>query len=79
MYYYEPCMYYLLYVHVLKNIKNGSHGTVYIFKNYFATVFSVSVTINCGSQCYVSFYIDKIHVDLNDILESIWIPFIVKN
>ena len=23
-------------------IKNGSHGTIYTFKNYFATVFSVS-------------------------------------
>ena len=28
-------------VHVLKNIKNGSHDTIYTFKNYFATVFSV--------------------------------------
>ena len=28
-------------VHVLKNIKNRSHGTIYIFKNYFVTVFSV--------------------------------------
>ena len=28
-------------VHVLKNIKNRSHDTIYIFKNYFATVFSV--------------------------------------
>ena len=24
-----------------KNIKNESHGTIYIFKNYFATMFSV--------------------------------------
>ena len=24
-----------------KNIKNESHGTIYTFKNYFATVFSV--------------------------------------
>ena len=24
-----------------KNIKNGSHGTIHTFKNYFATVFSV--------------------------------------
>ena len=23
-------------VHALKNIKNGSHGTIHIFKNYFA-------------------------------------------
>ena len=28
-------------VHVLKNIKNESHDTIYTFKNYFATVFSV--------------------------------------
>ena len=27
-------------------IKNWSHNTIYIFKNYFATVFSVSVKIN---------------------------------
>ena len=27
-------------------IKNGSHDTIHIFKNYFATVFSVSVTIS---------------------------------
>ena len=28
-------------VHVLKNIKNGSHDTIYTFKNCFATMFSV--------------------------------------
>ena len=28
-------------VHVLKNIKNESHNTIYPFKNYFATMFSV--------------------------------------
>ena len=28
-------------VYVLKNIKNGSHNTIYTFKYYFATVFSV--------------------------------------
>ena len=40
-------------VYILKNIKNGSHGTIHTFKNYFATVlsvfsfqFSVSATIN---------------------------------
>ena len=27
--------------HTFKNIKNGSHDTIHIFKNYFATVFSV--------------------------------------
>ena len=24
-----------------KNIKQGSHGIIYTFKNYFATVFSI--------------------------------------
>ena len=28
-------------VTLLKNIKNGSHGTIYTFKNYFTTVFLV--------------------------------------
>ena len=28
-------------VHTLKNIKNGSHGSIHTFKNYFATVLSV--------------------------------------
>ena len=28
-------------VYTLKNIKNGSHGTIHIFKNYFVTVISV--------------------------------------
>ena len=35
------CMNSTCTVHVFKNIKNGSHGTIYTFKNYFATVFSV--------------------------------------
>ena len=30
-----------------KYIKNGSHSTIHTFKNYFATVFSVLVKINC--------------------------------
>ena len=40
-------------VHALKNIKNGSHGTIHTFKIYFATVlsvfsfqFSISATIS---------------------------------
>ena len=28
-------------VYILKNIKNESYGTIYTFKNYFTTVFSV--------------------------------------
>ena len=31
----------LFIVYTLKNIKNRSHDTIYTFKNYFATVFSV--------------------------------------
>ena len=32
-------------------IKNGSHDTIHIFKNYFATIFSVFGKIN-GIQIY---------------------------
>ena len=28
-------------VHVIKNIKNGSHSTIHTFKNYFVVVLSV--------------------------------------
>ena len=28
-------------VHTFKNIKNKSHGTIYIFKNYFITIFLI--------------------------------------
>ena len=28
-------------IHVLKNIKNGSYGTIYTFKNYFTIILSV--------------------------------------
>ena len=35
-------VYHCLYtVYILKNIKNGSHGIINTFKNYFATVLSV--------------------------------------
>ena len=34
-------MYWTYTIHVFKNIKKWSHGTIHIFKNYFATVFSV--------------------------------------
>ena len=45
-----------------KNIKTGSHGTIYIFKNYFAIVFSVFSKISCiqmdpnHSFWFISFY-----------------------
>ena len=35
-------------------IKNGSYGTIYTFKNYFATMFSVLIKIS-GIQTQVSF------------------------
>ena len=34
-------------VHKLKNIKNKFYGTIYTFKIYFATLFSVSTKIIC--------------------------------
>ena len=40
-YCYEQCIHCAYTVHVLKNIKNRSHDTIYTFKYYFATVFSV--------------------------------------
>ena len=36
-------MYYLW----VKNIKNGSHSTIHIYKNYFVTIFLVSAKISC--------------------------------
>ena len=34
-------------VYVFKNIKNWFYGTIHIFKNYFTTVFLISVKISC--------------------------------
>ena len=39
--FYALFTHYAYTVHVLKNIKNRSHDTIYTFKYYFATVFSV--------------------------------------
>ena len=36
-------------VYILKNIKNGSHGIIHTFKNYFATVLSV-FNFQCQQQ-----------------------------
>ena len=38
-----PFFFFLLHVLTFQQffIKNGSHGTIHIFKNYFATIFSV--------------------------------------
>ena len=43
-----------------KNIKNESHDTIHIFKNYFATVFSVSAKISCIQTNPI--YISRIEV-----------------
>ena len=45
-------------VYALKNIKNGSHGIIYTFKNYFATVFS-----DFSFQFLVSAAISSIQTD----------------
>ena len=37
----EQCVHCSHTIHVLKNIKNQSHDTIYTFKYYFVTVFSV--------------------------------------
>ena len=31
----------VVFMHLIKNIKNGSHGTIHTFKNYFTLVFSI--------------------------------------
>ena len=57
-------------------IKNGSHNTIYTFKNYFATVFSVSVfsfsknKLNPNTP-YVNFYINY-----KLTLNSSWKPYV---
>ena len=67
-------------VQALKNIKNGSHGTIHVFKNYFATVlsvfsfqFSVSATINSiqtdpEGQCNFSIPIPSHGFEKNEML-----------
>ena len=39
-------MHYSSTIYAFKNIKSGFYGTIHIFKNYFATVFSVSAIIS---------------------------------
>ena len=65
-------------VYVLKNIKNGYHDTIYTFKNYFATVFSIfsfkfSATINSiqTDLCISNLYTDwnDVHHDMTQLLD----------
>ena len=45
---YCPCTIHGTHNHFIqKKIKNGSHGTIYPFKNYFATIFSIFSRISC--------------------------------
>ena len=41
------CLQHLPSLYLKKNIKNGSHGIIYIFKNYFIIIFSIFNKINC--------------------------------
>ena len=51
-------------VYVLKNIKNGSYDTIYIFKNYFATVFQFSVFSNNKFNPNTPFMVRKVYAYL---------------
>ena len=72
-------------VHVLKNIKNWSHDTIYTFKNYFATVFSVfsnnklnpNGPISCGPFLCITFYTSRF-ISCHK-LPDIWPRFLVSN
>ena len=45
-------------------IKNGFHGTIYTFKNYFATVFSVSAKIS-------SIQTDPLHSNCENFMSNL--------
>ena len=51
-------------------IKNGSHNTIYIFKNYFAIVFSISTKINLILFRYSVFNFNKNKLNLNGPMEQ---------
>ena len=51
-------------------IKNGSHSTIYIFKNYFATVFSISTKINLILFHYSVFNFNKNKLNPNEPTEQ---------
>ena len=50
-------------------IKNGSHSTIYTFKNYFFTVFLVSAKISCIQT-------DRVARFIKLLLILLWIMFI---
>ena len=51
-------------------IKNGSHNTIYIFKNYFAIVFSISTKINLILFHYSVFNFNKNKLNPNEPTEQ---------
>ena len=51
-------------------IKNGSHNTIYIFKNYFAIVFSISTKINLILFRYSVFNFNKNKLNPNGPMEQ---------
>ena len=58
----------------IKNIKNGSHGTFYTFKNYFATVFSVF-----SFQVSISVTISSIQTDPKYWFSKLTTPKMIVN
>ena len=58
-------------------IKNGSHDTIHIFKNYFATVYSVSVFSFSKNKLnpngpLVIYYYNKIHKNIEYLLYYVY-------
>ena len=45
-----------------KNIKNGSHNTIHTFKNYFATIFLISIPIKISCIQTYSKFVLKSHI-----------------
>ena len=74
-YCYEPCMHCAYTVHVLKNIKNGSHDTIYTFKYYFVTVFSATIS-SIQTHPKIYFILDQLLLNPNPNVVSIFLKII---
>ena len=58
-------------------IKNGSHSTIYTFKNYFATVFSISVFSFSKNKLNPNTPFIYIYIYIYEpILHNLCVPFI---
>ena len=62
-------------VHVLKNIKNGSHDTIYTFKYYFVTVFSATIS-SIQTHPKIYFILDQLLLNPNPNVVSIFLKII---